>query len=405
MTQPAVTFDHVSKHYRGTRAYRSLRDDITGLLRPAPAPVAVEAITDVSLEISPGESLGIMGLNGAGKTTLLKLMCRIAYPSAGRITINGRIGALIEVGTGMHPELSGRENVRLYGRIMGLSRNEIARRFDEIVEFAGVGDAIDRQIKQYSSGMQLRLGFSIAAHLEPDIFVVDEAISVGDAGFQERCVERMTQLSHEGRTLIFVSHDLDAIETLCERGVVLKSGRLAGDGPAHEIVGAYFDEVSFARPAAMERSEIGGGGFSLIQVGVVDHVGTAILEVPADQPTRIRLRYRADRRIPGTSFTIGLSAGAGRCFVLASMLGTGEMHDVESGEGVIDCVFDDLPLNPRTYEIWGSVRGAAGYGDIIDWQRMSSFKVVRSEPERKGAVMVAMRVPVRFPHHWEVPSR
>jgi ABC-type polysaccharide/polyol phosphate transport system ATPase subunit len=396
----AVTFEQVSKRYRGARTYRSLREDLSGAFRARPARSAVQAVENLSFSIPEGQSVALLGLNGAGKTTALKLLCRIAYPSAGRISVAGRIGALIEVGTGMHPELSGRENVRLYGKIMGLSSRDIHQRFDDIVEFAGVGAAIDRQVKQYSSGMQLRLGFSIAAHLDPEIFVVDEAISVGDAGFQNRCVERMMALSREGRTLIFVSHDLSAVETLCERALLLKSGRLVADGPAPDVVRTYLDEVH-AEQSAGPSSRIDGDGLVFEEVSVVDEAGRPTTEVVADHSLTVRIRYRADRRIESPMFSVGITEGSARALAIASMLIDGESPDAIEGAGTIECKFLSVPLQARNFDVWGSVRGAAGYGDIIDWQRLCTFKVLRDVVDPgKGSVVVAITAPVRLPYEW-----
>src|SRR5438128_11623632 len=238
----AVRFDHVSKRYRRGHA-PSLREDtvraaLRALGRSAPVPL-VDALRDASFEIEAGANLALMGANGSGKTTTLRLMSRVTWPSEGTVQVRGRVGALMEVGTGMHPELTGRENIWLYGRILGLSRADVRRRFDEIVEFADIGEALDRPVKQFSSGMQLRLGFSLAAHLEPDVLLVDEAVSVGDAGFQHRCVERMTELVRSGVTLVFVSHVPALVSTLCRTGILLDHGRVTMIGPAAEIVESY----------------------------------------------------------------------------------------------------------------------------------------------------------------------
>ena len=256
----ALLFDDVSKTYRGAREYRALRDDIAGALghlvgvkrRPRGT---VRALDHVSLEIPEGQSFGLIGENGAGKTTALKIASRIVYPTEGRVRVRGRVGALIEVGTGMHPELTGRENILLYGRILGLKSGDVVRRFDEIVDFSGIEHAIDQPVKQYSSGMQLRLGFSIAAHLEPDVLLVDEAIAVGDAGFQQRCVERMAAIVGEGRTLVLVSHQMEAIETLCERAVLLSHGRVIADGPGREVVRDYLSRATTAELTSRYRAE------------------------------------------------------------------------------------------------------------------------------------------------------
>lgn len=399
MMNAAVKFEGVSKRYRGARTYRSLREDLGAVFRARPPRVAVQAVDDVSFEIPVGQSIALLGLNGAGKTTVLKLLCRIAYPSAGRITVAGRIGALIEVGTGMHPELSGRENVRLYGKIMGLSSRDIQLRFDDIVEFAGVGTAIDRQVKQYSSGMQLRLGFSIAAHLDPDIFVVDEAISVGDAGFQNRCVERMTALSREGRTLIFVSHDLSAVETLCERALLMKRGALVADGPSPDVIRSYLGEVHAAEVAG-ESGQIEGDGLVFEEVTILDADGNPTTEVLGDGRMTVRIRYRADRKIPHPFFSVGLSDGV-RCFAIASMLIDGATPEAIEGVGTLECDFLSLPLHARSFDVWGSVRGEAGYGDIIDWQRLGTFTIRRDTVDPGiGGLIAAMRSPVRLPYRW-----
>ena len=231
----AVRFQDVSKRYRGGGPrYASLRDDLAQLGRRTVAflrhnavePRGTLALDRLSLEVEAGEAFAIIGPNGAGKTTALKLLTRISYPTEGRVSVRGRVGALIEVGSGVHPELTGRENIWLYGRIMGMSRREIYRRFDEIVDFAELRHELDVPVKMYSSGMQLRLGFAIASHLDPDIFVVDEALAVGDAGFQAKCVKRMMNLLGSGKTLLFVSHNLYAVEALCARADPGRPGSL-----------------------------------------------------------------------------------------------------------------------------------------------------------------------------------
>ena len=191
------------------------------------------------LDIEPGEAIGLFGANGSGKSTLLKILTRVMYPTAGSVQIGGRVGALIEVRAGVHPDLTGRENIFLYGSILGLRRAEIARRFDAIVDFADLADAIDRQLKFYSSGMAMRLGFAVAAFLQPDILLVDEVLAVGDATFQQRCLDRMRAVLNEGTTLVFVSHDLASVESISTRGIWLRNGEVAADGPARESLAAY----------------------------------------------------------------------------------------------------------------------------------------------------------------------
>jgi homopolymeric O-antigen transport system ATP-binding protein len=374
--------------------------------RKRPKRHVVKALDGVSLEIPEGQSFAIVGPNGAGKTTALKLATRITYPTSGRVRVRGRVGALIEVGTGMHPELSGRENVNLYGRILGLSGRAIAGRFDEIVEFAEIGPAIDQPVKQYSSGMQLRLGFSIAAHLEPDVLLVDEAIAVGDEGFQYRCIERMATLVREGRTLVFVSHNLSAVETLCSRGILLRSGQIAAEGTARDVVREYYDSVHGDRLEDDEfRHGAAGGDLAITAVTFHDGSGVKIDEVAAGEPMVVRLHYRAAKPISRPLFSVGLSDGRSGCIFMASMLVDGRAPRLISGSGHVDCVFEDLPLLPKTYEVWGSVRGEAGFGDLVDWQRLRLVRV-RGEISGNGvsAVSSIEWAPVKVPYHWDVTS-
>jgi lipopolysaccharide transport system ATP-binding protein len=197
------------------------------------------ALRDVSFDVRPGEVIGIVGGNGAGKSTLLKILSRITEPTSGTAEIHGRVGSLLEVGTGFHPELTGRENIYLNGAILGMRRAEIARKFDEIVDFAGVDTFIDTPVKHYSSGMYVRLAFAVAAHMEPEILVVDEVLAVGDAQFQKKCLGKMDDVSRQGRTILFVSHNLDAVQRLCSRGLLLERGRVVADGSITDVVSRY----------------------------------------------------------------------------------------------------------------------------------------------------------------------
>ncbi len=253
----ALRAENLGKCYRVDRGdpdtwgdYKTLRDDLTRIatsplrwLRRGLSPKRDEepfwALRDVDFEVRPGEVVGLVGRNGAGKSTLLKILSRITRPSTGRVTLHGRVGSLLEVGTGFHPELSGRENISLNGAILGMSRAEIARKFDEIVAFAEVGAFLDTPVKRYSSGMYVRLAFAVAAHLEPEILVVDEVLAVGDAGFQKKCLGKMQNVAGEGRTIFFVSHNLGAVRSLCSRCVLLDGGRAIMDGPSDDVTDHY----------------------------------------------------------------------------------------------------------------------------------------------------------------------
>jgi lipopolysaccharide transport system ATP-binding protein len=244
----AISVEGLSKRYRIGQyrsAYGTLRDALAGSARRAfrrdhhAEDRDIWALRDVSFDVVDGEVLGIVGRNGAGKSTLLKILTRIASPTEGRAEIRGRVGSLLEVGTGFHPELTGRENVFLNGSILGMKQREIVRKFDEIVEFSGVESFLDTPVKRYSSGMSVRLAFAVAAHLEPEILLVDEVLAVGDAEFQRRCLGRMEDLSQSGRTVVFVSHQLQAVAQLCDRVMWLERGQVERQGPASDVVAAY----------------------------------------------------------------------------------------------------------------------------------------------------------------------
>ncbi len=221
--------------------YLSLRDRIAGSLRPVGKKERFWALEDVNFEVFPGDSLAIIGKNGAGKSTLLKILSRITPPTKGEIVIRGRLASLLEVGTGFHSELTGRENVYLNGSILGLTRKEITAQFDAIVDFSGVEAFLDTPLKHYSSGMQLRLAFAVAAHLEPEILVIDEVLAVGDSAFQQKCIEKMTEVSRSGRTILFVSHNMQAVRNLCRRGILLDKGGIRVSGNIDEAIDAYLD--------------------------------------------------------------------------------------------------------------------------------------------------------------------
>jgi lipopolysaccharide transport system ATP-binding protein len=412
MSTAAITFEDVSKHYRGGREYRHFRDDLVsavgglvGFGRPPRA--TVDALQHVDLEIPEGQSFALIGENGAGKTTALKLMSRVTYPTSGRIRVRGRVGALIEVGTGLHHELTGRENIHLYGRILGIPRAEVRRRFDEIVEFADIGPALEQPVKQFSSGMQLRLGFAIAAHLDPDMLLVDEAIAVGDAGFQHRCVERMAQLVREGRTLVFVSHNMYAIEALCQRAVLLKRGHVELDGPARDVVAAYLAALHGEIAAADGGQRlIAGDPIDVTSVTVHDADGTEVAGVASGEPMTVRIHYRCSSTLRRPNFSVGLRDGRVGTIALATMSADGKAPEAISGAGYVDCTFEALPLMPRTYEIWGEVSGESGFGNMIDWQRLRYFEVFGEiEGGGRAAVFQSFQAPVRIPYDWRIGPR
>jgi len=262
MTQQALELRGVYKKFRRGERHDSLRDLLPALARRAVRGVTGAAtlkeqefwaLEDISYSVEKGEAVGIIGHNGAGKSTMLKLLSGILYPTQGEITVRGRLSALIEVGAGFHQDLTGRENIFMNGVILGMSRAEIRRKFDEIVEFSGLAEFIDTPVKRYSSGMHARLGFSVAAHLEPDLLIVDEVLSVGDFVFQAKGIEKMRAVRQSGATVIFVSHNLRAMADLCDRALLLNKGRLVEDGPTSKVIHTYMEQANAARKDLSDR--------------------------------------------------------------------------------------------------------------------------------------------------------
>jgi lipopolysaccharide transport system ATP-binding protein len=251
--RPIIAVEGLSKRYRigGRQAHNSLRDTVAGLVR---SPLkrfrsngstnTIWALDDVSFEVTPGEVVGIIGRNGAGKSTLLKILSQITKPTKGRVALNGRVGSLLEVGTGFHSELTGRENVFLNGAILGMTRAEIQRKFDEIVAFAETEQFLDTPVKHYSSGMIVRLAFAVAAHLEPEILIIDEVLTIGDVEFQKKCLGKMNEVTRAGRTVLFVSHDLNAVNSICERALLLHKGKIVRSGVTTDITRYYLDHTN-----------------------------------------------------------------------------------------------------------------------------------------------------------------
>lgn len=251
MSDAAIKVENLSKkYYLGTAASGNLRDTLAmgwnRLRGKASATDKKEfwALQDVSFEVKKGEVIGVIGRNGAGKSTLLKILSRITEPTSGRIILNGRVASLLEVGTGFHPELSGRENIYLNGALLGMTRAEIKRKFDEIIDFSGVEEFIDTPVKKYSSGMYVRLAFAVAAHLEPEILLVDEVLAVGDAEFQKKCLGKMGEVARGGKTVIFVSHDMRTISNLCEKSILMEAGKIKQFGNSTEVIDAYLNQFS-----------------------------------------------------------------------------------------------------------------------------------------------------------------
>jgi lipopolysaccharide transport system ATP-binding protein len=373
MSRPAVVFDSVWKKFKRGERHDSLRDLIPAtarrLLRRRAAGDATElkerefwAVHDVSFEVGPGEALGIIGPNGAGKSTILKLLTRILKPTRGRCEVRGRAGALIEVAAGFHPDLTGRENVFLQGAIMGMKRAEIARQFDQIVEFAGVSEFIDTQVKRYSSGMNARLGFSIAAHLDPDVLLIDEVLSVGDAAFQDRCIERMRELIARGIPLVFISHNLPAVLELCTRAIVIDHGTVRFDGAPAAAIQEYrlVPWTNSAKTAESQAKELRIASAELLNERAEP---SAVFQTMGN--LRVRVRYEALKAVPGASIAIDIHRGDGvYCAGINTMMDRRDLGVLE-GSGYVDLTLPKMPLLPGCYLVSVGILDALG-GRVYD---------------------------------------
>lgn len=312
------------------------------------------AFRDVSFQVNRGEILGIIGRNGAGKSTLLKVLSQITAPTQGCCKLKGRVASLLEVGTGFHGELTGRENIFLNGAILGMSRAEVGSCFERIVEFAEIGKFVDTPVKRYSSGMYVRLAFSVAAHLQPDILIVDEVLAVGDAAFQRKCLGRMDEVAaQEGRTILFVSHNMTSVRSLCKRAILLKEGRLAADGPAGEIVDQYLEEGSVQTGGMGSAPRKGSGRLRVTSVQFEDAEGGLLEELPVGSMVGIRIAYRADDIKKTDAITIGVG-------VVGS--GEGLFNNYSNYSGIY---FRDIPTEGSFLFRWPSVDLVPGHYNLI----------------------------------------
>jgi lipopolysaccharide transport system ATP-binding protein len=293
--KPIIEIQNISKKFRLDHkgvAYLSLRDKLTSMFERN-IKEDFWALEDVSFNVQPGEALGIIGRNGAGKSTLLKILSRITPPTRGKIISRGRIASLLEVGTGFHSELTGRENIFMNGSILGMKKNEINNKFDEIVGFSGTEKFLDTQLKHYSSGMQLRLAFAVAAHLEPEILIIDEVLAVGDAEFQRKCMSKMNDVVSKGRTLLLVSHNLESIAAMCSRGVLLERGRVALNGPIQQVLSKYQQAITTDSEISVgdRNDRIGNGILKFKQIYVADHNGLEISTIFTGQSCQFVIEF------------------------------------------------------------------------------------------------------------------
>jgi lipopolysaccharide transport system ATP-binding protein len=352
-------FEFIKSPLNNYRKYRSLYrfDDVetaNGNKQTDHSNNVIWALNNVSFDVKKGEVLGIIGSNGAGKSTLLKILSRITDPTKGRAEIRGKVASLLEVGTGFHPELTGRENVYLNGTILGMTRKEVQQKFDEIVDFSGVEKFIDTPVKRYSSGMAVRLAFSVAAHLETDVLLVDEVLAVGDAAFQKKCAGKMNDVSKQGKTILFVSHNMAALENLCSRSILLREGVIADSGPTKEVIEGYLSSQSdLAKiPVSSRKDRRGIGEIIFSDIELLDRGKKPIACALSGQDIIIRLFYqnKVEREIKNCRASVLVSRNQRPYFNLSTELVDTKQLDLHK-DGFIDFIIPKLPLSASTYQI------------------------------------------------------
>jgi lipopolysaccharide transport system ATP-binding protein len=424
MPSPVIQVENLSKYYRlGLIGGGTLNEDINrwiAKMRGKPDPLLkigekdhgnrkdgqIWALRDVSLEVNEGEILGIIGRNGAGKSTLLKILSKITAPTEGRIKIKGRVGSLLEVGTGFHPELTGRENIYLNGTILGMSHSEVTSKLEEIIEFAEMGKFIDTPVKRYSSGMTVRLAFAVAAHLEPEILVVDEVLAVGDAAFQKKCLGKMQDVSKKGRTVLFVSHNMSSIEKLCSRVMILKGGKVYADESCSDALSLYFDSI-MKPPECMlsNRTDRSGNGVvKIVSFQMINTEGKILDKIRTGQDVTFRF---------GFSSTIDVIKNLDFCFTVRHEFGSALFRNRtnESGimlpknfpkEGFLDCYIPHFPLTEGTYNFGFRLLVDGLESDYIIGAYAAKFDVIEGKFYRAGEY--SSFAPVLIRHAWEISS-
>lgn len=362
-----IEFDKVSRQFVRRQNASTIQERFMGLIRGLPSAEAFWAVRDVSFAVEEGQSIGFVGHNGAGKSTVLKLMTRVLEPTSGRVTTSGRIAALLELGSGFHPELSGRENVFLYGSLMGFSRKEMLRKLPEIVEFSEIGPFLDTEVKHYSSGMYTRLAFAVATAVDPDILITDEVLAVGDEAFQRKCIERIYGFRRAGKTIVFVSHALDVVRSLCDVAVWLDHGEMKAYGKATEVVDAYLAAVNARERAEIEQRTVedpeqsmrdrmrrGTREVEIVRVQLLDQHGNERVTFRTHEPLTIRIHYVAHQRIERPVFGVGINHESGP-WLTGPNTGFDQYHiPVIEGPGMVDYHIPQLPFLGGRYLVSAS---------------------------------------------------
>lgn len=409
----SITVENLSKSYRiggaqSTTLRESLMEAITfARFRKQMPKETIWALRDVSFAIEPGEIVGIIGRNGAGKSTLLKVLSKITHPTSGQVKVGGRVAAMLEVGTGFHPELTGLENIYLNGSILGMSKKEVDRKLDAIIEFSGVERFIHTPIKRYSSGMRLRLGFAVAAHLDSDILVVDEVLAVGDAAFQKKCLVTMGDLRSRARTVLFVSHNLAAVENLCKRCIWIEGGQVRMDGGTHDVIEAYMHSMVGGANADADLESLenrrGNGKIRFQSVSFLSPEGIAQRVIRAGDPVVIRLHYNVREPVSHPSLGFRMYTDMGTLVTETSTWHHGiNIPVLETGDGHLDLEIDCLNLMPAKYalSLWATDDcGAIVYdnvecGVMLEVEMANIYQSGKEFDSRCGIVF--------FPQRWNL---
>ncbi len=421
MSNPVIKVENLSKKYviahqtNGRGGQGTLRDVISDGFKLIsnrftksanafdPAHEDFWALKDVSFEINQGDRVGIIGRNGAGKSTLLKILSRITEPTQGRITIEGRVASLLEVGTGFHAELTGRENIFLNGAILGMTKEEINRKFDEIVAFSEIEKFLDTPVKRYSSGMYVRLAFAVAAHLEPEILIIDEVLAVGDAQFQKKCLEKMEDVSKEGRTILFVSHNMAVVQSLCSRGINISQGKVAVDTSINGAVNAYIASLEQLKDHNLKyRTDRRGRGMvrisrvKLHRVKSVSDKTENLFQV--GEPVKIEISYEGECSGLECRFTIYEQQGQAIA-TFSSADRSGLDVSKKQSDGVFSCDIEELLLLPGRYRINVALMG---YNEIQDHLEGAAFFDIEQGIVRGRPVLASSYAYIHFPHRWTI---
>jgi ABC-2 type transport system ATP-binding protein len=392
VSPPAVVAEDVSKMFR---LYHERNNSLKAALMRGKRSVAEDfwALRDVSFEVASGQTFGLIGENGSGKSTMLKCLTKILRPDKGRVEVNGKVSALLELGAGFHPELSGRENVYLNGAILGLSQKEIRRRFDEIVAFAGIEQFINEPVKNYSSGMYVRLGFSVAINVDPEVLLVDEVLAVGDEAFQRKCSEKFADLKAEGKTIVLVSHGMATVQNICDQVAWFEHGHLKKIGTPRDIIEEYTGTVQSDREVdAGGHPRWGSGEVRITDVELIDHHGRSSDQVTTGERVALRLHYDAPEPVAQPGFGFYLSTLNGVAVTGPNSVHAGCVPDKIEGKGVVEIVMDPFRLLPGIYELTVVVTDRTLLKEYDHRQNLLRFTVERgSINEDCGVVSLSPR--------------